>query len=68
MILCEPARARVNWKNAIVALTFSDNIKAPRTECNSEGFNEAEYFRGKIEEWKATLRDTLVKKVGVPNL
>ena len=58
--------ATVNWKNAIVALTFSDKIKAPRTERNSEGFNEAEYFRLKIEEWKATLRDTLVKKVGVP--
>ena len=58
--------ATVNWENAIVALTFSDKIKAPRTERNSEGFNEAEYFRWKIEEWKATLRDTLVEKVGVP--
>ena len=59
-------KATVNWKNAIVALTFSDKIKAPRTERNSEGFNEAEYFRWKIEEWKATLRDTLVKEVRVP--
>ena len=59
-------KARVNWKNAIVALTFSNNIEAPSKMRNSDTFNEAEYFRGKIEDWKATLRDTLVKEVGVP--
>ena len=56
----------VNWENAIVALTFADKIKGPHTERKSEGFDEAEFFRGKIAQWKATLKDTLVRKVGVP--
>ena len=58
--------ATVNWENAIVALTFADKIKAPRTERNSKGFNEGKYFQGKIAQWKTTLQDTLVRKVGVP--
>ena len=57
--------ATVNWDSTIVALTFADKIKAPRAERKSEGFNETEYFRRKITEWKATLQDTLVRKVGV---
>ena len=64
--MCAHHKARVNWENAIVALTFSNNTEAPSKLCNSDRFNEAEYFQGKIEEWKATLRDTLVKEVGVP--
>ena len=58
--------ATVNWDSAIVALTFADKIKAPRAERKGEGFNEAEHFRAKISEWEATLQDTLVRKVGVP--
>ena len=58
--------ATVNWDSTIVALTFADKIKAPRTERKSEGFNEAEYFRRKITEWKKGLRDTLEKEVRLP--
>ena len=57
--------ATVNWESTIVALTFADKIKAPRTERKKVKFNEAEYFQGKIKEWKDTLKDALIKHVGV---
>ena len=59
--------ATVNWDSAIVALTFADNIKAPRAERKSEGFNEAEHFQKKVTEWKTELRDTF-RNSGVSSL
>ena len=43
-------KATNNWENPIMALIFSDEMKAPHAQRNNEWFYEVEYFRGKIEE------------------
>ena len=58
-------KARVKWDKTIVALTFADKIKAPRTKRRSDHFREADYFKEKIQEWKGEIRDTLIQDVNV---
>ena len=58
--------AGINWDNTVFALTFADRVKASKEERKEAGFDKARYFTEKVDEWRRTIKRTLVEEVRVP--
>ena len=54
------------WKNALLVLTFANDVVNLGITQGLQGEALEEYFEGKIEEWKDRLHLALQEEIGVP--
>ena len=54
------------WKNALIILTFANDIIDMKEEDGLTGTDLEEYFEKKVNEWKEMLHTVLHEEVGIP--
>ena len=60
-IMQKYSKEGVDWSKAVLALTFSDRIAAPKREREHKDFSKEAFFKQKRKEWMEAIKRQMVK-------